>query len=78
MNAEQARKTALEFNTSSSNSAYSSIKKRIEEASKKGKYTIGLSGYPHVDVKRKLESEGFKIESLNDPRDNHSEIWLSW
>lgn len=78
MDAQEARKTALQFNTSVSNSEYASLKKRIEEAAKKGKYSISLTSTPHSDVKKKLTSEGFKIEYSNDPRDNYSEIWLSW
>jgi len=83
MNADEARRKALEINTNAINSQYAEIKKRISKAVlgsetvSGGKYQLFVYEYILPDVQTKLESEGFIIGD-NTGRYNDTTIKISW
>ena len=69
MDAKTARQKATEHNRSKLNEQISEIQKRITEASGKGKYNCFYYGIMENETKDLLESEGYKISTTVDPKE---------
>lgn len=69
MNASKARERATDYNKSKINSQVDYITKAITENSSKGKYECYYFGIMEDETKNLLESEGYKIHSIRDPKE---------
>ena len=78
MNAKEAKELAYKVNTNKNDSEYAKIKTLIENAAKKGKYSISYNKMVNSDVKKKLKEEGYKVEYF--PGDYRSDAWgtINW
>lgn len=78
MTAQEARQTALKYNTSNENSQYAEIKALIASASKKGKYTAAYYKSVHPDVLSKLKTEGYKVDCYPGDQRDGPYIVIAW
>jgi hypothetical protein len=76
MNAQEARKKAMDVNSNSLKHSYEAIKKCIGFAVNDGELSITINQILHIALKSKLLEEGFKIDSISD-RDGNSTT-ISW
>lgn len=70
MNAAKARERATDYNKSKINSQIDYITKAITENSSKGKYECYYFGIMEDETKNLLESEGYRISHIEDPKDS--------
>jgi hypothetical protein len=78
MNAEEARKTALDFNTNETNSQFQILMTDIEKRSKKGEYELQVYDTIKKDVVDKLLKLGFVVDKPRSGGPNESITQISW
>jgi hypothetical protein len=75
--AEQAHLTAKTYNTESESKEYMLVKKVIEDAAKQGVYSTTISSLIKDDLKQKLESLGYTVNTHSDWREG-SYTTIGW
>jgi hypothetical protein len=78
MNASEARSEAKKVYDLCNNTEYNDIKTKIKSVVAKGQFKLVLNVAPSQIVKDKLISEGYKVESFYDQRDQFSDHWVEW
>ncbi len=77
MNAKEARDKALSINTSESQKQYQDVMKSISNAVNKGQYQCWHYGTINLDLKKKLEDDGYIVGDTTSDR-NGLETNIIW
>ena len=76
MHASEARKIAKECYYNNINNTLHKVEVAIEEACKKGKYTVSIFEHLPSEVQEKLKDRGYKINQIF--KHNDTSYYISW